>query len=270
MPPKKAPLIWMLGFISLNLYVNVLPKLFPFQTLDWFLYWLGFFLLAYLLARYVLQLQGLQSYGLSHHKGWSWNLGLGFLLGFSIWALKYGLFYGLGKFGVAGVMDSTFILALLAQALLAMGFASALNDVMIRGYWLACFRQQPLGKGYLCLVTLLYVLDDGWNEGLDGINIVFSSLVGLALAYTVIKTKSIWMSIGIHWGSNLTYRLLYGFTGQGIWKLEQVKENSQYEYISLLVTALLLPLVYLLLKGWPWKGQQKLANQFPFPARLSR
>ena len=248
MKKRVSLLLWLLGFILLNLYVNGIPKLVQLDVLPWLAYALGFFVAAHLVGRYVLQLKGLSSFGLQRQKGWLKLVLLGFLVGFATWALKYLVFYGTGKFEVAGWADSGYIAGMLAQALLGMLFASALNDVLIRGYWLAFCRRADLMKWYLLLATVLYALDDFWNEGFGVINLLFSLVLGIALAYTVIKTGTIWMAIGIHWGSNMMFRAMAGFNGQGIWQLEQVNDGVLYEWISILVTALLIPVVYLLLR----------------------
>ena len=43
--------------------------------------------------------------------------------------------------------------------------------------------------------------------------------------------------------------MLYGFSGQGICKLENMVEGPLFGYISLAVTALLFPVVYVLLRS---------------------
>ncbi|WP_242920385.1 CPBP family intramembrane glutamic endopeptidase [Pontibacter liquoris] len=270
MKSKVSLLLWGSGFVLLNLYASLLPKLFPQNNLLlWFAYWAGFFILAFVLGRYVLRLQGLQSFGMNLHRHWVRNLAVGFILGFGIWALKNLVFYAMGKFELTGMMEAGYIYPLLAQALLGMFFAAAINDLLIRGYWFAFCRKEHQMKWYLLLATVLYALDDSWNEGFDVMNLAFSAVLGISLAYTVLKTGSIWMAIGIHWGGNMMYRLIAGFDGQGIWKLEHVTEGVQYEYVSLLVTALLFPVVYLLLKDKQGEGAQKYMKDKPFPQQTA-
>ena len=240
---------WIISFLLLNLYVNLSPRFLPPDQVQlWAAYWLGFFVLVFLLARYVLGLEGIRDFGLRFHRRWLRNLGLGLLVGIGIYALKYGLFYGFGKFEVSGVMSASYIFNLLLLALLAMLFSSLLNDIMIRGYTLALCSKTSLMRWYVPAATLLYVLDDLWNEGPSFINILFSALLGLAFAWTVYKTGSIWMSFGLHWGGNLTYRLMYGFDGQGIFKLENAVEHPAYDYLSLALTAGMFGLMYWVLR----------------------
>ncbi|WP_276496514.1 CPBP family intramembrane glutamic endopeptidase [Pontibacter litorisediminis] len=248
---KKTPLaLWLLGFVLLSLYVVLVPRFFDAGNVPvWFAYWAGFFVVAFLISRFVLQLQGLRSLGMERHKGWLPNLAVGFLIGFCVYALKYLAFYELGKFEVAGLMEPSFILPMLGQALLAMFFSSILNDITIRGYWFAFFRRRQLLAWYVFVATVLYALDDGWNGGFDPLNMVFSALLGVSFAYTVLKTGAIWMSLGLHWGGNVMYRVMYGFGGTGVWQLENVQEGPLYDYVGLAITALMLPAVYFVLAG---------------------
>jgi len=249
MRTKSFYATWIVGFLLLNIYVNLIPRFLPPDQVElWTAYWLGFFGLAFVVARYVLGLQGIRDFGLRLHRRWLLNLGMGLLIGIAVYALKYGLFYGFGKFEVSGLMPASYILNLLPLALLAMLFSSLLNDIMIRGYMLAFCRKKGHMRWYVPAATLLYVLDDLWNEGPGLMNMLFSILLGLAFAWTVYKTGSIWMSFSLHWGGNLVYRLMYGFDGQGIWKLENAVESPAYDYLSLAVTAGMLGAVYLVLK----------------------
>ncbi|NDK55937.1 CPBP family intramembrane glutamic endopeptidase [Pontibacter fetidus] len=258
--------LWIIGFILLNLYFNGIPKLVQLDVLPWLMYAGGFFLLAFIVARYLLGLKGINSFGLPMQKGWMSDLGLGFIVGAAVWGLKYLVYYSLGKFEVTGLMDTGFIVGMLAQALLGMLLVSAINDIMIRGYWFAYLKKENLLKWFMLVTTVLYVADDFWNEGFGWQNIVFSALLGLALAYTVLKTNAIWMAIGIHFGSNMLYRVMAGFDGQGIFKMENFTDGTMYEYVGLTITALLLPLVYLLLRNRHVAApepQQTIATDLP-------
>ena len=246
---------WSISFLLLNIYVNLIPRFIPPDKVHmWAVYWLGFFILASLLARYLLGLKGICDFGLQLHRRWLVNLGLGFGIGIATYALKYGLFYSLGKFEINGLMSASYILNLLLLGALAMLFSSLLNDIMIRGYTLAFCRNGSTMRWYVPAATALYVLDDFWNGDASLVNILFSALLGLAFAWTVYKTGSIWMSFGLHWGGNLVYRLMYGFDGQGIWKLGNTVESPTFNYLSLAVTAAMFGLAYWALRKWNLKA----------------
>jgi hypothetical protein len=98
-------------------------------------------------------------------------------------------------------------------------------------------------RWYVPLTVLVYALDDSWNEGIDLGNLLFSAILGLSLAWSVLKTGTLWMSIGIHWGSNVCYRLMSGFDGQGVPRLDHVIEGARFDYVAMAVTALMFPVV---------------------------
>lgn len=181
------------------------------------------------------------------HKQWTLNVLLGFLMGAFVYALKYLVFYKLGRFEIIKQLSPEYIYGMLSQAFIAMLFSSLINDMMIKGYWLPYFKQRNLMKWFIPTVTVLYSLDDIWNEGFNAVNILFSAVLGVTLAYTVLKTGSIWMSFGIHWGGNMVYRALYGFNGTGIWETKTLSENILFDWISIGVTALLFPGAYVLI-----------------------
>jgi len=240
-----AILAWLLGFVALDLYVNLVPRLVGVAVPVWLAYVAGFFVLVFLVCRYGLGLTATAQLGVGRQAGWSRALGMGFAIGFGIWALKNLVFLAMGKFDVVGWRDAAFALPLLAKALFAMFLASAINDLMIRGYGLAFCRRLALMRWYVPLTVLVYALDDSWNEGIDAGNLLFSAILGLSLAWSVLRTGALWMSIGIHWGGNVCYRLMAGFDGEGVPRLEHVVDGARFEYAAMAVTALMFPLVML-------------------------
>ncbi len=250
-----AVLPWLVAFMLLDLYANGVPRLVGYAIPVWLTYVLGFFVLVYLLCRFGLGITRVDELGLGRPPGWLRNLAVGFAIGFGIWALKNAVFAAMGKFELVGWRDWDFALPLLGQALVGMFLASAINDLMIRGYGLAFCRRFQLMGGYLLITSAVYALDDSWNEGIDLGNLAFSFILGLSLAYTVLKTGTIWMSIGIHWGGNMCFRIMAGFDGQGIARLEHVVDGTRFEYVGLAVTALMFPLVVLVLR-WIARGDQ--------------
>ncbi len=239
---------WLAGFLLLDLYANLVPKWVGFAIPAWLGYVAGFFLLAFLLCRFGLGVRSAADVGLGRNRGWVRQLAFGFAVGFGIWALKNAVFAAMGKFELAGWRDLGYVVPLLAQALVGMFLASAINDLMIRGYGLAFCRRFGLMAWYLLLTSVVYALDDAWNEGFEFGNLAFSLVLGASLAYTVVKTGAIWMSIGIHWGGNMCFRAMSGFDGNGVVRLEHVIDGPRFEYAGIAVTALMFPLLVFALR----------------------
>jgi hypothetical protein len=248
MPRRNAAVLgWIAAFVLLDLYANLVPRWVGYAVPAWLGYVAGFFGLAFLIFRYGLGLRSAKDVGLGRHGAWLRELVLGFALGFGIWALKNVVFAAMGKFELVGWRGLDFALPMLAQALVGMLLASAINDLAVRGFGLAFCRRFRLMAWYVLLTSLVYALDDSWNEGLHVGNLVFSLVLGAALAYTVVRTGAIWMSIGIHWGSNMFFRVMEGFDGRGVVRLAHVVDGARFEIVGIAVTALMLPLLMLLL-----------------------
>lgn len=255
-----AILAWLLGFAVLDLYVNGVPRLVGLAVPVWLTYVVGFFALLFVVCRFGLGVDRMASLGVDRPRGWARCLWIGFAIGFGIWALKNVVLLAMGKFEIAGWRDAAFALPLLGKALFAMFLASAINDLMIRGYGLAFCRRFDLLRWFVPLTVLVYALDDSWNEGIDVGNLLFSAILGLSLAWSVIRTGTLWMSIGIHWGGNVCYRLVSGFDGQGVPRLEHVIDGARFDYAALAVTALMFPLVVLATRWMSTRSGEELSE----------
>lgn len=248
MTDMRSLLRWLLVFLALNLYANLLPRLVALPPLVWMGYAVGFFGLALVLGRWCLGVRNLGGFGLGMGAGWARQLGVGFTLGAAVWALKNVALHGMGKFDVIGLAEPSFVAMLMAKALVGMVLASAINDLMIRGYWHAWCQRTGRTGWFVVLATALYALDDTWNGGFTPLDVLFSLVLGIALAWTVLKTGRIWMSIGIHWGGNVVFRAMSGFDGRGAIEITAIKEGTEYELTAIAITALLIPAVYWLLR----------------------
>jgi membrane protease YdiL (CAAX protease family) len=257
----SAVAAWIAVLVLLDLYVHLVPRWVGYAVPVWLAYVAGFFVLAWLAGRYLLGLRAMAQVGLARSPGWARQLAVGFVLGFGIWALKNLVFLAMGRFELVGWRGWDFALPLLGQALVGMFLASAMNDLLFRGFGLGLCRRFGIMGAYLVLSSLAYALDDSWNEGLGLDNLVFSFVLGLALAYAVLRTGAIWMSIGIHWGGNMCFRVMSGFNGTGIAEVENLIDGARFEYTAIAVTALLLPLLWLLFRCFP-----RLAGQRRVPA----
>lgn len=244
----KTVLAWLAGFVVLDLYANLVPRWVGFAMPAWLTYVAGFLVLAWIVCRHGLGIRQASTVGLGRSPGWWRYLLAGFAIGFGIWALKNLVFAAMGKFDLVGLRDLGFALPLLAQALFGMFVSSFINDLMIRGYGLAFCRRFHLMAWYVLLTSVVYALDDSWNAGIDMTNLAFSLALGISLAYTVVKTGAIWMSVGIHWGGNVCFRVMSGFDGHGIARLEHVVDGARFDYASIAITALMFPVVVLVLR----------------------
>lgn len=159
------------------------------------------------------------------------------------------------------------IVLFIGQGILAAFLGSAANDVIVRGFVYGHLKDKLSGGYLIGISTLLYMLEDVWQEGLDPMNFIFSFFLGIALAYMVVKTGSIWCSIGIHSGWNTVHNMIftsYGEDGKitGVFLSQVSSSGMLYDFISIGVIILLLIVVIVWLRSknaldvWPHKNER--------------
>lgn len=206
---------FVIGFAVLNLSLRLVPSLVKGNDLVWLAVFVSFFPLAHFLARWSSH-TGLNGLGLARNPKWKKFLLLGLIIGGLTWmALTLAeLAFGSLKFIEWQSWDKASWVAV--QALVASFLGSATNDVMTRGYVFAHWKNRLSTPAIVLLSTALYIADDMWMEGWSMRNNIFSLILGLAFALSVVRTRSLWMNIGLHAGLNLIYFLVYGMGNQNI------------------------------------------------------
>jgi hypothetical protein len=246
--PFARRLPWLVaGFVLLDVYLN-LPNLVQVPPVAWLGLYAAFFPLAHGVGRWS-GAGGLGALGLAPHRGWGRNLLLGFVFCVAFWALKYALLWALGAFRVEGVRPAGDIAVLGAQALLAMFLSSATDDVLVRGYLFRHLSGHLSAGALVALTTCVYVLNHVWYAHLTPGDAVFLGLLGLMFSLALVRTRSLWLSIGLHWGGNVAYRLHDGFDAQGgVLRRVELARAPWHEGVGLAVTALALAALFLLFR----------------------
>lgn len=235
------------GFVALDVYLNV-PNLVSVPPWAWLGLYVGFFPLAHAVGR-LTGAGGLAELGLAFHRGWGRNLLLGLLFCTALGVLKYVLLWALGAFQVEGPRPAGAILGLVLQSLLAMFLSSATDDVLLRGYLFRHFSRYLSAGPLVALTTVVYVVNHAWYVQLTLDAVVFLGLVGLMFALALARTGSLWLSIGLHWGGNLAYRLYDGFDAQGgVLQRVVLSSPAWHEWVKNGVTALTLIALFFLFR----------------------
>ncbi|CAM4413008.1 CPBP family intramembrane metalloprotease [Paenibacillus alkaliterrae] len=202
-----------MGFLILDLYFNLIPHLLPSGTVFWLLYACFFFVLAQHVSK-LTGLRGLADLGIKAHFGWKRNLRIGFIYGAGIWAVMYALLGVFGDFQVIGFKKPPEAVIFLIEAFAGIFLISLINDLIVRGFVFAHLKGKIPSVALLLLSAVIYALDDVWLAGFSIQNTVFSVILGLSLGYVLLKSGSIWMNTGIHWGLNMMYSFVYGIPGR--------------------------------------------------------
>lgn len=107
--------------------------------------------------------------------------------------------------------------ALVSFALSAIlwGAQSAVEEGLYRGYaFIQACRAISFWPAAI-LSSILFMSGHLSNEGETILGIVATGLLGLALAYRVLKTGSLWFALGFHASWNFTQSFLFGFRNSG-------------------------------------------------------
>lgn len=206
-------LSFILPYIILASYFNLVPMLLPMNDFFRFVHMLSFFLVAYVVAKQLYN-RGLDMYGIIFFRGWRKNLVLGFILGFIAWIVLFTLYFLFKKYEFNGVNINNNTIIVLVSVIFGYGFGSLISDMIVRGLVFNHFRDKLHPKYVFTIALILYALDDVWYEGFSFQNTIFSLALGLGLTYAYYRTKSIWASAGMHFGLNVIYGLFFGVTGK--------------------------------------------------------
>jgi membrane protease YdiL (CAAX protease family) len=197
------------GYIILFIFYQLPQGVYDYVVANrivWIFLTLLFFLIAHLLAKKA-NGRGISEFGFQRHPGWLKNFGIGLLLGIGFSALSEvgGFYLHLYTIDQIAPLGSLVVPALL----LAFGsfLASASEDVLTRGY---VFRHQGRFSSLISFVLLssvLYVLNHIYvlQRGVALWSFLFA--LGTCLAYPLWVTKSLWFTIGVHWGWNIVYHI---------------------------------------------------------------
>lgn len=148
---------------------------------------------------------GLETFGLlsfRQHKG---NLFKGLIIGFSLSALANFIPAWLNwseisvQFSLQKVVTQT--------ALFSIGtlFPSLAEDILTRGFLKAYFPEKWNIKWLVPLSAAVYTLNHIFRLNKPDV-LLYLFILGLFLMWSYAITGSLWLTLGIHWGSNIAYQ----------------------------------------------------------------
>jgi len=163
-------------------------------------------------------LEGLpwRSLGLTLHKGWFRDLVIGSAVGFASLAIAVaiasrGLHF---SFTTAGLIPT--IRSMIGSAVLL--FVAALaEETMFRGYGLQTLSRAKLVWLGVFLTSVPFGLAHLSNPNVvPGVTFANTALAGIWLAAAYLRTRSLWLPLGVHWSWNWTLGWFFGLPVSGI------------------------------------------------------
>lgn len=94
--------------------------------------------------------------------------------------------------------------------------AAAAEELLLRGYAFQVLVE-GMGMAVAVLVTsTLFALGHLWNPNIDAIALVNIGLAGVILAGAYLRTRSLWVAIGLHWAWNWVMAAVFDLPVSGI------------------------------------------------------
>lgn len=187
--------------------------------------------IAVILARYLFDRRSLSSLGLRLSLDASNDALIGFLIGGAMMALVFFLELGLGWISIKSFIWDT-------QSFQDM-YINAFNILGV--FILAAFAEELMHRGYI-----LQNLEEGLNTvwGVILASLVFTSmhmsnpfatpasfvgvfLAGIFLAYAYLRTRQLWLPIGVHIGWNFFEGVVFGYPVSGFATYRLIDQSNQ-------------------------------------------
>lgn len=185
-------------------------------------------LITIIVSYFVIRTQkgkGLEAYGLFQILKYKSNLWKGLLLGFAFSAFANLITVWLHwntistSLSITQIITETFIFAI--GTLLP----SLAEDILTRGYLFAHLTTRLNKNLFVFISALVFALNHIFRlTHVDVMLYIF--ILGLLLAWCLVYTRSLWLTLGLHWGTNIAYQFF-----SNIVPLKTVKETGLDNYI---------------------------------------
>jgi hypothetical protein len=172
---------------------------------------------GYLCAR-VLEELPWKSLGLTFHRGWLRDFVIGSAVGVISLAVAVGIAVLAGglKFSVSEAAVTSTTRSLLGSAMLFIVAALA-EEALFRGYGLQTMARAGLAWVGVLLTLLLFGLAHQENPNVVPlVSFTNTALAGLWLAVAYLRTRSLWLPLGVHWSWNWASGWFFGLPVSGM------------------------------------------------------
>ena len=173
---------------------------------------------AGLLCAHFLEELPWRSLGASFHKGWFRDLSIGSAVGFAALAVAVVIAtVGRGlRFSLNHVEWASMLRSMIGSGVMLFVAAFA-EEAMFRGYALQTLSRAKLAwLGVLLTLALFGVAHVTNPNVVPGFTFANTSLAGLWLAVAYLRTRSLWLPLGVHWAWNWALGWFFGLPISGL------------------------------------------------------
>lgn len=191
----------------------------------------------------LLGVKGLAAFGLGFEPNW-WKYYVGgVLLGTAVLAVleRIGIYFQIRE--VSGFhFNPADLIRHFLWILFANFPAAAAEDLLTRGYVFHFMREQPLVT-FVAISTLLYVFNHAIRLVTKPITDWFYlPFIGVTLAYTLARTGSLWLVIGLHQSINVTFYMMQQM--MEVKTTKNIRRRITYGVVAELIFLLIVVLVF--------------------------
>jgi CAAX protease family protein len=166
-------------------------------------------------------LEGLpwRSLGLTLHSGWFRDFVFGSIVG--LLSLSFAVAIAVAAGGLQFTMNANDVLwsttkSIATSAVLFVG-AALVEEAMFRGYALQTLTRAQLAWLGVFLTSVPFATVHLWNPNVvPGVTFANTALAGIWLAIGYLRTRSLWLPLGVHWSWNWTMGSLFGLPVSGM------------------------------------------------------
>jgi membrane protease YdiL (CAAX protease family) len=163
----------------------------------------------------------LRALGCLPHRGWLKNLGIGSALGIAslflaalLATVTRGIHFSFDRAGPQSIAVTV------ATSALVFLFAAAAEEMLFRGYPLQTLTRAKLAWLGVLLTSVPFAAVHLKNPNVvPGFTFLNTALAGLWLAVAYLRTRSLWLPLGLHWSWNWAQASLLGLPVSGIDRL---------------------------------------------------
>jgi membrane protease YdiL (CAAX protease family) len=173
---------------------------------------------GYICARFLEDLPW-RSLGLTLHDGWLRDLLVGSLVGIGSLAFAVGIATIAGglRFSISSRALMGAVFSALIDSAVLLFVAALAEEAIFRGYPLQTLTRARLAWVGVLLTSLPFALVHLRNPNVvPVVTFTNTALAGLWLAVAYLRTRSLWLPLGVHWGWNWALGWLFGLPISGI------------------------------------------------------